>query len=315
MNINYTPNSSASPTSSTPHQKRKRDVISSEMKSRTLSPSASPRRLRSAPKNHAAFLGKNKGKHISQQRSPSPRMRTRPLSFQSTGRTVRALESTSSQSSSSVSPIQTSSRSSYHNVFSSSPKAPLARHLRVLSRHIEHCQLTSGSTAGPNASPDAAKRANPTAVSLTRIPSIMDVYLDAKSPSIDFTEEVLLEIADRTKRLSQVSRAGCALVSSHYCDPPHHAYDAYSPYSPYNPCDEYNEYNGYNEYHGHRMPELSLGLGLGLGCLSSEVSGLSLSGEQIWSGRNAAHSGNSMRHPDSFVRSTAAWSEGLNGQC
>ncbi|KAJ3782400.1 hypothetical protein GGU10DRAFT_363934 [Lentinula aff. detonsa] len=159
-------------------------------------------------------------------------------------------------------------------------KTPVARHLRVLSRHIRHFQISIASNEGGECDSEAK-------ISLTRIPSIMDVYLDAKSPSIDFTEEVLLEIADRSKRLSQLSSPRFALASSptqRHCL--------------HQDCEYRHSANSDSHYSS----------------LASEMTALNRSWEQIWLGKNATHSGNTTRHPDSFERSTAAWSEGLNGK-
>ncbi|KAJ3995520.1 hypothetical protein F5050DRAFT_1808590 [Lentinula boryana] len=159
-------------------------------------------------------------------------------------------------------------------------KTPVARHLRVLSRHIRHFQISIASNEGGECDSEAK-------ISLTRIPSIMDVYLDAKSPSIDFTEEVLLQIADRSKRLSQLSSPGFALASwptQRHCS--------------HQDCEYRHSANSDSQYSS----------------LASEMTALNPFWEQIWLGKNATQLGNTTRHPDSFERSTAAWSEGLNGK-
>ncbi|KAJ3757245.1 hypothetical protein EV360DRAFT_84189 [Lentinula raphanica] len=156
------------------------------------------------------------------------------------------------------------------------PKTPVARHMRVLSRHIRSFEIPVDAQG---------TQAN---FSLTQIPSIMDVYLDAKSPSIDFTEEVLLEIAARSRRLSLISSPGFALASStpqSLC--PHR-----------DVCDARHSANSDSQ----------------LSSLTSEMTGLNPPWGQISLGKNAAQSGSLARHPDSFERSTATWSEGLNGK-
>ncbi|KAE9409929.1 hypothetical protein BT96DRAFT_912842 [Gymnopus androsaceus JB14] len=242
MNINQMLNLPRIPASESSLQKRKLDAITSDTDLITQS-SSSRRRLRSASNKHRTASSQVKGSTANWKGSEP-----KPLSFQDIGRTVRALERTPNQSYSQVEPA-THIRSKKHRNYSLtrpnsvlglfSSKTPLARHLRVLSRHIRRCQNSEGTSSrvgGPDHSTDFQE-----VISLTRIPSIMDVYLDAKSPSIDYTEEVFLEIADRISALS--------------------------------PSWE----------------------------------------EQIWHGRNATHSGNLTRHPDSFERSTATWSEGLDG--
>ncbi|KAJ3735166.1 hypothetical protein DFJ43DRAFT_31308 [Lentinula guzmanii] len=163
-------------------------------------------------------------------------------------------------------------------------KTPVARHLRVLSRHIRHFQISIASNEGGECDSEAK-------ISLTRIPSIMDVYLDAKSPSIDFTEEVLLEIADRIKRLSQFSSPRFALASS-----PTQRHCLHQNCE----CEYRHSAKSDSEYPA----------------LDSEMTALNPFWEEIWFGKNATGLGNSTRHPDSFERSTAAWSdsEGLNGK-
>lgn len=210
----------------------------------------------------------------------------KPLSFQDidNGLTVQALERIPSQSYHPAEPATHTRRRdslTHHSnrvvrIFSS--KTPLARHWRVLSRHIRRFQNSEAHDGGRSRPGDSQEM-----ISLTQIPSIMDVYLDAKSPSIDYTEEVFLEIADRSRRLSLLN-SGYALASSHSV--------------PY-----------YSSHHYHREYRLSDSSD----SLSSEVSALNhYRKEQICHGGNDAHSGNSVtRHPDSFVRSTATWSEGL----
>ncbi|KAJ3808969.1 hypothetical protein F5876DRAFT_78210 [Lentinula aff. lateritia] len=152
------------------------------------------------------------------------------------------------------------------------------RHMRILSRHIRYCQISMASI-------DERRQNSAGEISLTRIPSIMDVYLDAKSPSVDFTEEVVLEIADRSRRLSLLSNLGFTSASSQ--TQPR--------------CSQSCEYS-----HTANSETLS--------SLTSEVTGLNFSWEQILLGKNVPQSGTSTRHPDSFERSTSTWSEGLNGQ-
>ncbi|KAJ3826424.1 hypothetical protein F5878DRAFT_639334 [Lentinula raphanica] len=157
-----------------------------------------------------------------------------------------------------------------------SPKTPVARHMRVLSRHIRSFEIPVDAQG---------TQAN---FSLTQIPSIMDVYLDAKSPSIDFTEEVLLEIAARSRRLSLISSPGFALASS----------------TPQSLCPHWDVCDARHSVNSDSQSSF----------LTSEMTGLNPPWGQISLGKNAAQSGSLARHPDSFERSTATWSEGLNGK-
>ncbi|KAJ4496793.1 hypothetical protein C8R41DRAFT_918052 [Lentinula lateritia] len=264
-------------TLSAPPQKRKLDAVTSDTESQILSSPSSRQRLGASP-----ITAQTKGSCQGQRKStamdtllPSARIRSKPWHIDGTINTLDRLRNQTYRSTTEF-PLCRHRKSSTLPTHSSTDTS--ARHMRILSRHIQHCQISMLSI-------DEGRNNSAGEISLTRIPSIMDVYLDAKSPSIDFTEEVVLEIADRSRRLSLLSNLGFTFVSSQ--TQPH--------------CSQPYEYS-----HTANSETLS--------SLTSEVTGLNSSWEQILLGKNVPQSGESTRHPDSFERSTSTWSEGLNGQ-
>ncbi|KIK67762.1 hypothetical protein GYMLUDRAFT_792366 [Collybiopsis luxurians FD-317 M1] len=286
MNINQILNTSAAfPVPLTSSLKRKADSVTSEAELKALSSPSSRRKTRSSLKKSTSIpskivvRGKGKGSMKETSIAPaSPKFHQTPLSFHNMGRIMQSPIQVphSIDSRPTVKPHSPPTSKLFISLTSS--KTPLARPLRVLSRHIRHSVQDS----------DAL-------ISLTRIPSIMDVYLDAKSPSIDFTEEVLSEIAVRSRRLAN----GLALASNwpfHSHSPTLNSHSA--------SCRQYRLLSDLSD-----VPLSPVGY------VSSGVSGLSLSGEEeILFGGNDPLPGNFTQHPDSFERSTATWSEGLNGQ-
>ncbi|KAF5393044.1 hypothetical protein D9757_001281 [Collybiopsis confluens] len=259
--------------------KRKVDSVTSEAESKSLSSPSSRRKVRAAPRKPkpSSPVKDMKGKG---NRS-SPRLpQKKPLSFKH-DTDARTASSSARQK------ALTSQTSIFISLASPRTKTLLARPLRILSRHVQDSVLASGAIG-----------------SLTRIPSIMDVYLDAKSPSIDFTEEVLSEIAARSRQLGMFTTStsyGVSVETSY-------SYTHSDPPSSSTSRSLVNNYRQYRLLSDACAPSSSLVRG---------VSGLSLSGEeQISTGANVngVLSRDITRHPDSFVRSTATWSEGLNGQ-
>ncbi|KAJ4492172.1 hypothetical protein C8J55DRAFT_503217 [Lentinula edodes] len=262
---------------STPPQKRKLDAVDSDTESKILSSPSSRRRLGTPPTSSQIKKVSHQGPRKSAAMDtllPSAGIRSKPWHLDGTIHTLDRLRNQTYRST--IEPPSCRHRKrSTHSTHSSTNTA--ARHMRILSRHIQHCQISMVSI-------NECRQHSAGRISLSRIPSIMDVYLDAKSPSIDFTEEVVLEIADRSRRLS-LSNLGFTFVSSQT--------------QPF--------YSQHYEY-PHTVNSETLS------SLTSEVTGLNSSWEQIVLGKNVPQSGKFTRHPDSFERSTSTWSEGLNGQ-
>ncbi|KAJ3741584.1 hypothetical protein DFH05DRAFT_1462610 [Lentinula detonsa] len=276
--------SSVSPAISTPPPKRKQNTTISECEAIPLSSPSSRRRCGPIPsrrKPYSCYVKSPlKGQHMPTSTEEVMEIQ-KPKSKSDNEGATQTLDRASNQMLPST--PEASLKHKHREMVTSRmicsrirSKTPVARHLRVLSRHIRHFQISTASNERGEYDSEAK-------ISLTRIPSIMDVYLDAKSPSIDFTEEVLLEIADRTKRLSQFSSPGFALAS-----PPTQRH-----YYLHQNCE-------------YRQSAKSDSQNSALG---SEMTALNPFWEEIWFGKNATRLGNITRHPDSFERSTAAWSD------
>ncbi|KAJ3902355.1 hypothetical protein F5879DRAFT_991103 [Lentinula edodes] len=262
---------------STPPQKRKLDAVDSDTETKILSSPSSRRRLGTSPiSSQTKVLHQGRRKSTAMDTLlPSARNRSKPWHTDSTINRLDRLRNQTYRSTIEF-PLCRHRKSSTLPAHSSTDTT--TRHMRILSRHIKHCQISMVSV-------EEGRENSAGEISLTRIPSIMDVYLDAKSPSIDFTEEVVLEIADRSRRLSLHSDLGFTFVSSQ----------------------TQPRYSQHYEY-PHTVNSETLS------SLTSEVTGLNSSWEQIVLGKNVPQSGKFTRHPDSFERSTSTWSEGLNGQ-
>ncbi|KAJ4479241.1 hypothetical protein J3R30DRAFT_2737288 [Lentinula aciculospora] len=267
----------ARPASPPSPQKRKLQAVNSDAESLTLSPTSRRRLGTLANSRSKPDTSRMKAMHSGYRNNSEEAAATHNFGYQTV---PLKIEGPRRSSQSQTTPKDTSPwKHRNFSVFSPSSFKSPARHMRVLSRHIRQCQIFVASNA-------TGAQKSDTRISLTQIPSIMDVYLDAKSPSIDFTEEILLEIADRSRRPSLLPSLDLALAPS----------QTQSPCS-YQHC----------EYH-HTVNSDSLS-----SSLASELTGLNPSWEQILLGQNVTHSGNLTRHPDSFMRSTATWSEELNG--
>ncbi|KAH7877096.1 uncharacterized protein C8R40DRAFT_1169020 [Lentinula edodes] len=263
---------------STPPQKRKLDAVDSDTESKILSSPPSRRRLGTSPTSFQIKKVSHQGPRKSAAMDtllPSAGIRSNTWHLDGTIHTLDRLRNQTYRSTIEPPSCRHRKRSILPTHLSTDTTA---RHMRILSRHIKNCQISMVSV-------DEGRENSAGEISLTRIPSIMDVYLDAKSPSIDFTEEVVLEIADRSRRLSLHSDLGFTFVSSQ----------------------TQPRYSQHYEY-PHTVNSETLS------SLTSEVTGLNSSWEQIVLGKNVPQSGKFTRHPDSFERSTSTWSEGLNGQ-